>query len=163
MWNQMTLVKVSYSPRVCRCVDFSVFVFRREILSFILTKRGGEVNIQTWGGGNIRPTLFYPGTDCCFCQLASLREPAKLSSPSIFIHWHSAPRQLEVQAHSKQAREGGWVLFFLPLLLQQQKFFLADWQHHHFNPVEVLGDGVIWRGWKRLGQKYWRGTSTFVI
>lgn len=87
MWNQMTLVKVSYSPRVCRCVDFSVFVFRREILSFILTKRGGgSEHSDLGGGGNIRPTLFYPGADCCFCQLASLREPAKLSSPSIFIH-----------------------------------------------------------------------------
>lgn len=144
----------------------SHFVFKREIIFFFspppVVKM--KVTIQTWRGENNKPTVFYPGADCCFCQLASLGEPPKSSSLSIFIHWHSAPRQLKVQAQSRQAREGGWVSFFPSFApLSSRIFFLADRQHHHFNPVEVLVDGAIWRGWNHPSQTCWRGTSTFVI
>lgn len=109
------------------CGFFRFCVQKRNFFLFFPSVVEMKVNIQTWGGGNNKPTLFYTGVDCCFCRLASLREPAKSSSPSIFIDWHSALRQLEVQAYSKQAREGGWVLFFLLLLPQAAEFFFSCW------------------------------------
>lgn len=120
-----------------------------------------KVNIQTWGRGNNKPTLFYPAADCCFCQLASLREPTKLSSLSIFIQWHSALRQLEVQA--QQASEGRRVAFSFPSFAPPaaEMFLLTD--SITFPTLEVLEYVVIWRGWKLLSQKFWRGTSAFVI
>jgi len=80
-------MKVSSSLGKGKCVDFSDCVFKREIFFlFFPPVVKMKVNIQTGEGENNKPTLFYPGSDCCFCQLASLREPAKSPSPSIFIH-----------------------------------------------------------------------------
>lgn len=100
-------MKVSYLPGVGRCVLFFfplllvvvVVVLRR----FLQSKRKQTFRLGVGVGGegrNNKPALF------CFCQLSPLREPAKLSSPSIFIHWHSALRQLEVLVQSRQWRVG---------------------------------------------------------
>lgn len=117
----MTLIKVSFLLGVGRCVDFSHFVFKRDFFvfnyfffSFPIAKM--KLNIQICGEGNNKPSLFYLGEGCYFCQLASSREPAKSSSLSFFIHWHSALRQLEVQAHRKAGLNFTCVWFGVTLL-----------------------------------------------
>lgn len=128
MWNQMTLVKVSYSPRVCRCVDFSVFVFRREILSFILTKRGGGVNIQTWGGEEILDPPFSTQEQTAASANWPLWESQRSCQARLFSSTDTVHRGSWRCRHtaSKRGREGGFYFSFLCSSSSRNFFLLID-------------------------------------